>query len=191
MTIETIFLNLPELETERLLLRKITAGDAAAIYAYGSDAEVAKYVMWDRHETLADSEGFVQFVLQKYAMGDVAPWGIVYKETGALIGTIDFVSWQPAQRVAEIGYVVSRDYWGQGIVTEAAAKLVEFGFTQMDVVRIQARCFAQNIGSARVMEKVGMSYEGTMRQSIFSKGAHQDVKMYAILRDDYEERGGK
>lgn len=76
-------------------------------------------------------------------------------------------------------------------MTEAAVKLVEFGFTQMDVVRIQARCFAQNIGSARVMEKVGMSYEGTMRQSILSKGAHQDVKMYAILRDDYEERGGK
>jgi len=185
MEVEKIYAALPVLETERLLLRKVTLEDVEDIFAYGSKEEVTKYVTWDRHRSLADTEEFVRFVLNQYENNKVSPWGIEYKENGRLIGTIDFVSWQPKHHTAEIGYVVSPDYWGKGIGTEAAKKVIEFGFENMDLVRIQARCFIANIGSSRVMEKAGMSFEGISRKVAFIKGEHHDLKVYSILRDEF------
>ncbi|MBR7552692.1 GNAT family N-acetyltransferase [Allobacillus sp. GCM10007491] len=185
MNIETIFQDLPTLETERLILRKITYHDVEAIFAYGSKEEVSQTVTWDAHRTIEDSKAFVDFVLNQYRKGQIAPWGIEHKESGAFIGTIDFVSWQPQHRTAEIGYVLSPDYWGKGLATEAATKLIRFGFEQMDLIRIQAKCFANNRGSERVMQKVGMTYEGTLRKRMYIKGAHQDLKMYSILKEEY------
>ncbi|MDZ5471392.1 GNAT family protein [Bacillus sp. 31A1R] len=185
MEIKDIYENLPTLETERLILRKITLEDVEDMFSYGSNEEVSKYVTWNTHQTLADSKGFIEFILNQYEQGKVAPWGIEYKENGQFIGTIDFVWWQPQQKTAEIGYVIHQDYWGKGITTEAAKALIQLGFEKMDLARIQARCFVENIGSERVMEKAGMSYEGTLRKGMFIKGKHQDLKMYAIIDEEY------
>ncbi|WP_064091654.1 GNAT family N-acetyltransferase [Rossellomorea aquimaris] len=185
MDIETIFGNLPTLETERLILRKITVEDVEDMFSYGSNEEVSKYVTWDTHKTISDTKEFVDFVLTRYENNQVAPWGIVYKENGKLIGTIDFISWQVKDNSAEIGYVISQDYWGKGITTEAAHEVIKFGFHHMDLVRVQARCFVENIGSSRVMEKIGMSYEGILRKTAFIKGKHRDLKMYSILREEF------
>ncbi|MFJ7640001.1 GNAT family N-acetyltransferase [Peribacillus sp. NPDC097225] len=182
---ENLFENFPTLETERLILRKITWEDAEDIHVYGSDEAVTKYVTWDNHKTLADTRDFIDFAMAQYENKHVAPWGIQYKETRKIIGTIDFVSWLVAHRVAEIGYVLSQDYWGKGIMTEAANEVIAFGFNRMNVVRIQARCFVENTGSARVMEKIGMSFEGTLRKGIFAKGKHQDLNMYSILQEEF------
>jgi [ribosomal protein S5]-alanine N-acetyltransferase len=185
MDIEKIFGDLPVLETERLILRKITIDDIEDMYSYGSNEEVSKYVTWNTHKTLSDTKEFVEFILSQYEDKKVAPWGIEYKENGEFIGTIDFVSWNPKQKIAEIGYVISQNYWGMGITTEAAKEVIKFGFESMDLVRIQARCFVENIGSERVMEKSGMSFEGIIRKGIFVKGRHHDIKMYSILDGEY------
>ncbi|RDU34977.1 GNAT family N-acetyltransferase [Neobacillus piezotolerans] len=185
MEIETVYADLPKLETERLILRKVTMNDAEDMFAYGSDEEVARYVTWDKHNTIEDTRSFIDFVLGKYENKQLAPWAIESKETGRMIGTIDFVSWQPRHNSAEIGYVIARDQWGKGITTEAASELIKFGFEHMELVRIQARCFIENIGSARVMEKVGMSFEGVNRKAAFIKGKHRDLKIYAILKEDF------
>ncbi|MEK3951941.1 GNAT family N-acetyltransferase [Psychrobacillus sp. FSL K6-1464] len=185
MNIEKIYSDLPILETERLILRKVTEEDIEDMYLYGSDEEVSKYVTWNTHETIADTKGFVEFVLNKYENKQVSPWGIEYKENGKFIGTIDFVWWQPNHKIAEIGYVISRDYWGKGLTTEVAKELVKFGFEEMDLVRVQARCDVENIASARVMEKAGMTLEGIIRKGIFVKGEHRDLKMYSILKEEF------
>ncbi|OCA91005.1 GCN5 family acetyltransferase [Bacillus sp. FJAT-27225] len=185
MEIEEVYGDLPVLETERLLLRKITPADADDIFAYGSKEEVAAYVTWDTHRTIEDTQTFIGYVLNQYHNKKVAPWGIELKETGRLIGTIDFVWWQPAHNSAEIGYVIAPQYWGKGICTEAAKVIMQFGFEQMELVRIQARCFAENIGSARVMEKAGMSFEGINRKAMFTKGKHRDLKVYSILQEEF------
>lgn len=185
MEIEKIYNDLPILETERLILRKVTLKDIEDMYLYGSDEEVSKYVTWDTHKTISDTKGFVEFVLNKYKNKQVAPWGIEYKENGNFIGTIDFVWWQPNHKTAEIGYVISKDYWGKGLTTEAVKEIVRFGFNQMDLVRIQARCFVENIGSSRVMEKSGMKFEGIIRKGMFVKGKHQDLKIYSILKEEF------
>lgn len=185
MNIEKIYSDLPILETERLILRKVTKEDIEDMYLYGSDEEVSKYVTWNTHETIADTKGFVEFVLNKYENKQVSPWGIEYKENRKFIGTIDFVWWQPNHKIAEIGYVISKDYWGKGLTTEVAKELVKFGFEEMDLVRVQARCDVENIASARVMEKVGMTFEGIIRKGIFVKGEHRDLKMYSILKEEF------
>ncbi|ADU32401.1 GNAT family N-acetyltransferase [Evansella cellulosilytica] len=187
LTIEDIYRDLPSLETDRLRLRKITLDDTKEMFSYGSNEEVTKYVTWDTHNTMDDTKGFIEFVIKQYESNNLAPWGIEYKSTNKLIGTIDFVSWKPTHHVAEIGYVLSPDYWGKGITTEAAEKVIEFGFNKMDLVRIQAKCFVDNNASARVMEKIGMRYEGTLRKAAFIKGKHEDLKVYSILREEYSK----
>ncbi|MGM7684752.1 GNAT family N-acetyltransferase [Cytobacillus sp. Hm23] len=185
MEIEEIYGNLPTLETERLILRKITLDDVEHIYSYGSNEEVAKYVTWDAHKSLSDTKAFVDFALCQYENKNVAPWGIEYKEDGKLIGTADFILWQPNHNRAEIGYVLSPAYWGKGIATEAAKEIITFGFNHMDLVRIQARCFIDNIGSERVMQKLGMTFEGIIRKGMLAKDKHRDIKMYSILKEEF------
>lgn len=185
MEIEEIYGELPILETDRLILRKMTMEDAEDLFAYGSNEEAAKYVTWDVHKTIEDSRNFIDFVLSQYENKKVAPWAIESKENGRMIGTIDFVWWQPRHNSAEIGYVIAPEYWGKGIATEAASAIIAFGFEKMDLVRIQAKCFVGNLGSARVMEKAGMSFEGINRKAMYIKGKHHDLKTYSILKEEF------
>ena len=186
METKEIYGDLPRMETERLVLRRVTDRDADDMFAYGSDEDVSRYVTWDIHRTLKDTKEFIAFIERQYENGDVAPWAVEYKENGRMIGTVDFVIWRPQHHLAELGYVLNKAYWGKGIMTEAAGELMRFGFEKMDLVRIQARCFAENAGSERVMKKLGMTYEGTQRKAMKVKGRHWDLKTYAILREDYE-----
>lgn len=185
MNIEEIYSDLPTLETDRLILRKVTLNDVEDMFSYGSDEDVSKYVTWETHQSLSDTKEFVEFILNQYKMGKIAPWGIEHKESGKFIGTIDFVWWEPKHKSAEIGYVISKEFWGKGLTTEAAKGLISFGFEKMDLVRIQARCFLENIGSKRVMEKTGMSLEGIIRRGMFAKGEHRDLRLYSILKEEF------
>ncbi|MBM7553048.1 GNAT family N-acetyltransferase [Thalassobacillus pellis] len=170
--------DIPKIETERLILRKITLDDAKDMYLYASDEEVTKNVTWNTHFTLSDTFRFINTFLSKYD----APWGIELKENGRFIGTVHFVWWQPKHNSAELGYVLSKEYWGQGLITEAARAIISFGFENLDLVRIQARCFLENKGSERVMKKLGMDFEGINRKVMNVKGEHRDLKMYSILK---------
>lgn len=175
--------HLPVLTTERLTLRAVTLDDAEDMFTYGSNENVTKYVLWDTHETVEDSKEFIEMALETYKMQPFYHWGIVYE--GKFIGTIDYVMIQHHNKVGEIGYVLAEEYWNKGIVTEAAKKVIDFGFRELQLVRIQARCAAENTGSARVMEKSGMTYEGTLRKSLNMKGKHRDVKIYAVTDEDW------
>ena len=175
----------PRLETGRLILRALTPDDAPAIFAYSSDPEVTRYLVWDAHRSVKDTEAFLDLTMGRYESGDAPDWGMVYKGDGRLVGTSGFVAWEREHARAEVGYVLHRDYWGMGLTAEALGALFSFGFRSMDLNRIEARCFAENTASARVMEKAGMTYEGTMRGREFLKGEYRDMKLYAILKDDY------
>ncbi|WP_042348989.1 GNAT family N-acetyltransferase [Bacillus massiliigorillae] len=186
MEIGTVYEQLPILETDRLLLRKITLQDAEDMFEYTSNPTVSKYVSWEPHRSLTDTRGYIHFVLQQYTLHRLAPWGIELKENNKLIGTINFVAWQPRHKTAEIGYALSELYWNKGFITEAAQAVLSFGFTKMNTIRIEARCLSDNIASQRVMEKNGMTLEGTIRKGLFIKGKHRDIKLYSILKDEFE-----
>ncbi|OIN65543.1 GNAT family N-acetyltransferase [Exiguobacterium sp. KRL4] len=185
MTTE-FYQHLPVLETERLILRPLQTGDLDDLFEYTQDEETARYVTWNANQTVEQAEQFLNYVLSNYEQGKEAPWAIVWKETGKMIGTIDFIHLLlDDTKQAELGYAISRQFWGKGIVTEAVACVMAFGFEELRLERIQARCMEGNVGSARVMEKVGMTYEGTLRRLIFIKEAFHDVKMYSMLREEY------
>jgi len=157
MNIEDVFSNFPTLETDRLILRKLRLSDAEDLFEYASDPEVAKYVTWEPHKSIEDSINFIKFTHEHYEKKEGIVWGIVYKENNKVIGTCDILLLAPRHFLAEIAYAWSRPYWGKGIMTEAVREAIKFGFEKMNLNRIQARCFPENIGSYRVMEKVGMS----------------------------------
>ena len=154
MEIEVIYKDFPTIETDRLFIRKLTMEDAEDMFDYASNDEVTKYVSWDTHRTIKDTKNFLSYVMDQYNRAKVAPFfGVELKETGKLIGTVDFVWWKPDHRNGRDWLCHFSSLLGKGICTEAAKALIDFGFNQMNLVRIQARCFVENIASAKVMEK--------------------------------------
>lgn len=176
----------PIIHTNRLTIRPLTMADDTTIYAYGSDPEVTKYVIFPTHQSIEDSRSFISLVLDEYANKKPSALGIELKSDKTLIGTIGYLNWSDDHKRIEIGYAISRKYWDQGYVSEAVKASIDFLFHHSDLIRIEARCKVQNIASSRVMEKAGMKYEGILRKHIFSKGEHHDMKMYSILRDEWK-----
>lgn len=180
-----LFAHLPRIETERLVLRKMTMADAADIYEYGKDPEVARHVLWDAYRNVGEAKQYLRYIQRQYRMGDPSSWGIELKETGRLIGTIGFMWWNRNYRSAEVGYSLSRDCWNKGLMTEALRAVIRFGFEEMNLNRIEAQHETGNPASGRVMEKVGMQKEGVLRSRLFNKGRYVDVALYAILRREF------
>jgi len=179
---------MPRLETQRLVLRKLTMRDAQDIYSYSRDPLVAKHVLWDAHTSIYDSRSYLRFMLRKYRMGAAASWGIEWKATGQIIGTIGFMWIQFENASAEAGYSLARAYWNQGIMTEALQALIRYGFDVLNLNRIEAQHETDNPASGSVMRKCGMVKEGTLRQRLLNKGRFVDVDLYAILRKDYHRQ---
>ncbi|MCT7984679.1 GNAT family N-acetyltransferase [Laspinema sp. A4] len=182
----SLYPDLPTLESDRLILRKMSLEDAPDLFEYASDPEVAKYTTWHPHQSLEDSHIFLNSILKKYQNHECFDWGIVHKADIKLIGTCGLVNWVLPHYHAEIGYALSQRYWGQGYMTEAVQALLAFGFQKTDLNRIQGRCKLANRPSARVMEKVGMKFEGILRQQMFIKGSFHDMNLYALVRKDWE-----
>ncbi len=182
----TLFADLPKLETERLLLRRMRPDDAEDMFAYASDPEVTRYVLWDTHRSVEDSRAFLRFATEGYERGDFGGWGLVLKASGAFIGTCGMeADYAREHSRAELGYVLAREHWGRGLMPEAVRRVIRFCFGWMDLNRVEARCIAENTASARVMEKAGMTYEGTLREREYIKGAYRDMKLYSILKREY------
>ena len=179
---------LPLLETQRLRLRKLTMRDAEDIYRYSRDAEVARHVLWDAHRSIGDSRSYLRYMLRRYRNHEPASWGIEWKETGQIIGTIGFMWVQTDNSAAEVGYSLARDFWNKGIMTEALKAVIAHGFGSLNLNRIEAQHETTNPASGAVMRKCGMVREGLLRQRLYNKGRYVDVELYAILRKDYKSK---
>lgn len=181
-----LFRNLPTLATERLTLRPFTMNDAEDVFAYASDPEVPRYLPWEPHATIEDSRSFLDGVLSAYRDGRPVAWAAELSGTGKVIGGAGYNSWDRPNRSAAFGYAMAKDQWGQGLMTEATKAILGFGFEQMQLNRIWAIAEPENIGSWRVMEKCGLSYEGTLRELRFERGRFRTFKQYSILRSEWE-----
>lgn len=185
MQIEDVFGNLTSLETERLILRKIKIEDLIDMYEYTSDHIVTKHTSWDHHKTIDETRKWIEYIMDCYKKKKVTNWGLVHKDSQKFIGSCGFAWWSIEHSKAEIGYVLNPRYWGLGLMTEAINKVIEFGFTRMELNRIEATCKPDNIGSWQVMEKSGMRLEGVLRQYIKLRDEFIDVKLYSILKSDF------
>ncbi|MCM3164939.1 GNAT family N-acetyltransferase [Metabacillus litoralis] len=186
MNIEASLIALPSFETNRLILRKININDLDDIYEFSSDPKVAHHMTWEVNKTKEETlHNFVSIVIEKYKTGQSADWAIVHKESNKVIGTCSFVDWSNNNQKAEIGYVLNRNYWGQGLVSEAIKVVIKFGFEILELNRIEGGCDTDNIGSEKVMLKAGFKYEGTLRKNEYIKGEFRDTKVYSIIKEDF------
>ena len=184
------YVYMPTLNTHRLRLRRLTMRDASDIYRYSRDPQVALHVLWDAHRSIGESRSYLRYMLRLYRNHEPASWGIEWKQTGQIIGTIGFMWIQSDNASAEVGYSLSREYWNMGIMTEALKAVIRHGFGSMNLNRIEAQHETGNPASGAVMRKCGMRHEGTMRQRLYNKGRYVDVELYAILRGDLKREHG-
>lgn len=182
--IDQIFTNLPTLQTDRLILRKLEYSDQKDIFEYAQNPSVSKYLVWYPHKTEIDSLSFLNLVYDCYNHNKPAPWGISLKERNKIIGTAGFISLDKVNHKAELGFALSEDYWNRGLISEACKIIIKFGFQDLKLNRIEARCMVENLASAKVLEKLGFIFEGIMRKQIFIKEEYWDMKIYSLLRDD-------
>ncbi|WP_105615908.1 GNAT family N-acetyltransferase [Vallitalea okinawensis] len=183
MSVEELMKNLPVIETERVLLRKVSEEDVADIFEYASNPNVARYASWSNHNTLEDSKRVVDYYVNAYKSHSCLIWGVVNKSDNKLIGTAGYVNINQNSCRGEIGYTLNEAFWGKGYASEIARKLVDFGFSSMHLHRIEGICHVDNHPSVRVMEKVGMEFEGILRGYNKKEDNFYDVKLYAILKE--------
>ena len=183
-----IFSHMPELQTERLILRRMRVSDAEDMYHYARRPEVTRYLLWSPHPDIYHTQDYLRYLATRYAAGTFYDWGVILKQNGRMIGTCGFTTIDCAHDAAEIGYVLNPDYHGMGIATEAVEAVLAFGFDKLLLHRIEARFMEGNDASLRVMEKVGMRFEGWRRESMLVKGSYRTIGYSSILFDEYAKR---
>ena len=170
------------IQTERLLLRKFKLDDAEDIFEnYGSDSKVHKFISWIPCDTEEKVQQFLNMHLEKYANDmEFYAWAIVLNSE--VIGSIGLYNVDNDNESVEIGYSLGSKWWGQGLTTEAANAVVNYAFN-IGFHRVYATFHEDNTGSKRVLEKIGMKYEGKLidgqknRDNTFS-----NLDMYSIIR---------
>ena len=176
----------PTLETARLRLRPFTQADAPIVRALAGDVRVSATTLNIPHPY---PEGLAREWIGTHAAnaadGRAYIFAIERKDDSALLGGIAINIARQHSR-AEIGYWLGFPYWNQGYTTEAARRIVAFGFEDLDLNRIQATYWPRNPASGRVMEKVGLRYEGTLRGYLLRKGSFEDTAIHALTRADWE-----
>ena len=176
------------LKTERLILRKYKTDDFEAVHSYGSSEENTIYMLFG-----ANTEERTREVIRHFIdCSEVEPmtdyhFAVVLKENNHLIGGCSIVI---SDDEAEIGWLLHRDYWRQGYGTELARELLRFGFEDLKLHRIISHCDCENVGSYKIMEKIGMRREGVFIDARpphkLSDRDYSDEFAYAILSDDWE-----
>lgn len=175
-----------QMETERLVIREFVPEDLPEVHAYASDPLVARYMIW-RPNTEAETRDYISTVieLQNESPRRGYEFAVVLRNTGQLLGGCGLHLTE--HRQGEIGYCFNPLFWKQGYTSEAAAALLELGFSTLGLHRIYATCRPDNIGSAKVMQKIGMHYEGHLREHKWHKGAWHDSYLYSILEHEYRK----
>lgn len=185
MDVNKLFNPTPTFETKRLIIRRLTSSDLDDYYEIASNPIVSAETIWDRHRNLDDTKSYLNRISNRCENKEEIHWGIIFKETNKLIGRTGLINIDPVHEKAELGYVLSNHYWNQGITTEATLPILEYVLNEVGFNRIEARCRVNNIGSYKVMEKLGLTFEGILRKQLKIKGKFMDQKLYSILKDEF------
>ncbi|MCR5768920.1 MAG: GNAT family N-acetyltransferase [Lachnospiraceae bacterium] len=175
------------IETERLILRRLTEDDAEAMYNnWASDPEVTKFLTWPTHTDKDVSRNIIRTWLPLYEKDDYYHWTIILKEKGGEpVGTIHGLPDDNTCSV-QVGYCLSRSLWHRGIMSEALQAVIDFFFNEVGAERICSYHDPNNPHSGMVMTHCGMKYEGTLRASDRNNTGICDASWYSLLRREYE-----
>ena len=175
----------PTLETARLILRPCRMDDAADIKRLAGDRDIARNTMLIPHPyEHGEAERWIGTHQENYESGQGVTFGIERRQDGSFLGTIGLTIFEK-HKTAELGYWIGKPYWNNGYCTEASNALLQYGFEIRQLHRIHAKCYSRNPASGRVMQKIGMQHEGTLREHILKWDVHEDVEVYGILRHEF------
>lgn len=175
-----------QIETQRLILRRFKPSDAKFVYNnWAIDSEVCKFLSWNPHKALSETEHVVEGWIKGYENDDNYNWAIELKDIGEVIGQISLTHVNEKYSSCSVGYNISRSFWGNGVMTEALKAVINYLFKEIGMNRIEASHNTLNPASGRVMQKSGMKLEGIMRQAKVNKyGEFYDLAVYSILKSD-------
>ena len=184
--IYSLFSHMPTLETERLLLRRMLVSDCYDMYEYARRPDVTKYLTWSPHSSVDYTKEYLAHLSHHYQLGDFYDWAVILKAENKMIGTCGFTRFHFPHDAAEVGYVINPEYRGRGIAPEALRAVLAFGFETVGLHRIEAKFVADNEASRRVMEKVGMHFEGIAYGQMRIKEIYRDIGTCAILAETFK-----
>jgi len=177
-------MNFPELETSRLKLIELNESHANDLFDIFSDKESIKY--WDDppHKNVDETKDLLAFLAKRIKEGTGICWGISLKTAPQdVIGLVTYNAYRK-DRNAYIGYIIARKHSNKGLTTEALKVFIEYGFSHLEVHRIEAHVEPGNVASEVVLQKIGFQKEGLLRESTFNKGEYQDMIYYGLLKTD-------
>lgn len=172
------------LETKRLLLRAWRIEDAEAMFSYAKGEKVGPRAGWKPHENVAESESIIRMFIE-----EDETWALVLREEVRPIGSVGLHKTRE-ENVRELGYVLSEEYWGRGIMPEAAEAVLRFAFKELGLSKVTVGHFPFNMQSKRVIEKLGFSYTGYFEKA-FERfaGVKMDEYRYEMTKEAFELRG--
>jgi ribosomal-protein-alanine N-acetyltransferase len=176
----------PELETDRLLLREIVPADAGDLFRIFSDAETMEFWSCRPYTSVQQACELIECMAQDRRCGSALHWGISLKGDSRLIGKCGYNEWRKVHRRGDVSYILARDFWGRGAVTEALSAVLDFGFDQMDLHSIEAGVTPGNVGSTKMLEKLGFQLEGHLRESYWAEDRFVDSLIFSLLQKNWK-----
>ncbi len=186
MNLDCVFQAFPRLETERLVLRRLHPADAESLFAILADERVARFYDDEAFTGVSQAREQIESWARGYDEWRSIRWGIVQRGTDTVIGTCGYYGFHRWHARGSLGYELARPYWRQGIMTEALAAILGFGFREVGVNRIQAVLMPGNEASVKLLEKLGFQREGMLRQyENWGEKGYVDLVIFSLLRDEY------
>ncbi len=173
------------LRTSRLILRQITETDGPGLFDIFSDDQVTEHYAWDTFTNIAQAEDLAARTASQFRQREALRWGLVPHGADRIIGTCGYTRWNHENRFAIIGYDLAAAYWRQGLMSEAVAEVLRFGFEQMELNRVEATVMTGNTASATLLLRIGFTQEGELRERAWHRGAFRDVWIFGLTRTDW------
>lgn len=173
---------------KKVNLRQLKKSDDKSLLKYANDRLICRYTMVPYPYSLKMARSFIRETGKKIKAGSSYELAIVLPVLDEVIGMTGLRIRDKKAKVAEIGYWLGRKYWGQGIVSEAAGMMLNFGLNKLKLKRVCAKVMKPNSASARILEKHGFKPEGCLRRHEYKLGKVYDVLMFGLLKEEYKKK---
>ncbi len=178
----------PQLQGRRVRLRGPRPDDADALFALFSDPRVMRY--WSRGPMAgrSEAEGLVAEILEAFAQRSMLNWVVATRDGDAVIGTCTLFRFEPRHRRAELGYALRSDHWGRGLAREATGLALDWAFRVLALHRVEADIDPRNDASRALLQRLGFSSEGLLRQRFFVGNDVSDTELFGLLAQDWRRQ---
>jgi ribosomal-protein-alanine N-acetyltransferase len=182
------FKTFPQLETRQLVLRKIESSDTKDLFHFMSDEGTVKQNLMPPHKKIAETDKLIKTLTKQYDKRKQIRWGVTKKGSDTIIGITGFYNMILNDFQTEVGCLLDKQHWSGGIMTEALAAVLTFGFEKMAFNRVTAFILPDNIGAIKMVKKVGFREEGLLKECKFCNDQFYDLGIYSLLKKDYLQR---